>query len=131
MFAKIRERLKRRKLAKQAKELGFPMTEKEYWYCGMLVLYKEELRKAGVTELPEFPLDGRFMFDHFKCALFNQDDSALIDGLIPAIRNGKSIGLYKVAKERRPGGWYDGAPWDNGFTLDLELVRILEENQDD
>jgi len=109
--------LLKRLMLKLRKPRSFPMVVKDLWYCGMWATYKGD-RKV-------WPIEGEVIFDVTKVGLTGKDDSGLVDGLIPAIREGDKVGLYRVAAHQPPGNaFYDGAPWDNGYSVDLELVKI-------
>lgn len=124
-----------RRLIAKAKGHGpFPKEVKDLWYCGMWQTYRgkahDEGREYRFHHTP-WPVEGEVLFNHGRCALYNNDDRGLVDGLIPAIRIGDRIGLYKVVGYRKAGFWYDGLPWDDGAKIDLEFVRTINEMPDD
>lgn len=90
----------------------FPRTVKRHWYCGAWHLHRGK--------------EGRIVFNPFRTGFCGDDTSELIDGLIPAIRVGDRIGLYKqVGQKYRETSFYDGAPWDDGYMVDLRYVRSV------
>lgn len=119
MIRSILKRVRRKRLEKTADMLGFRMVKRGYWYSG------------GVTDRDRYLEEGRFTFDPFTCGLSRKssgfDRSGLVDGLIPALRRGDSVGLYRVTDRGRYGksAFYDGLPWDDGWRVDLELVKIV------
>lgn len=101
---------------------SFPLVVKDLWYCGMWAMYK------GDRET--WPIEGKVLFDVTKVGLVGRDESGLVDGLIPAISEGGKVGLYKVTGHYPPRNcFYDGAPWDNGYSVDLELVEVRYEKE--
>ena len=108
---------------------GLPWEIKDLWYCGMWYMYRSDRHKAGEeyrSDYVKWPIEGKVLFNPFKCGLCGRDDSGLIDGLIPATRTATHIGLYQVTAHMRPSSaFYDGAPWDNGYTMDLEFVKAI------
>lgn len=113
---------------------GFPKHVKGHAYCVSWYLHISDLRDRGEyrkpslnpTELEPFAED-RVAFNHFRMGVHQSSDTTgLIDGLIPAMRLGDRVGLYKVTKDRyRDTSFYDGAMWDDGYMLDLKLVKVI------
>jgi hypothetical protein len=111
----------------------FPKEFKDLWYCGMWQTYREEAHNEGNEyrfQHTPWPVEGEVLFNHGRCDLYNNDKRGLVEGLIPAIRFGDRIGLYRVVGHRRGGMWYDGASWDDGANIDLEFVRTINELPD-
>lgn len=115
----------------------FPQTVDRHWYCGAWYTYICELRNSGLyhgTSLSPDPCDvlspaeGRVAFNPFRTGHAGSDTSGLVDGLIPAIRFDDRVGLY-----RQVGGkyhdqdqrFYDGAPWDDGYMINLEFAKWI------
>lgn len=64
-------------------------------------------------------------------ALKGKDADGLIDGLLPTLRLGKLVALYRVENFRikRRSPWYDGLDWDNGSLVDLVFEMTVEASQ--
>ena len=117
----------------------FPMSIKGHWYCGEWYMYLSGLRDngshTGKTLNPdpqrvESPARDRVAFNPFRTGHAGSDVSGLIDGLIPAIRIGQEIGLYRQVGNAYCKGYnapsrYDGASWDDGYHIDLRFVRSV------
>lgn len=116
-----------------ASEPKFPPEKKGHWYCGTWYLHLADLRDQGLyhgTTLDprdvETPAEGTICFNPCHTGHADSDTSGLIDGLIPAIRVGDEIGLYKqVGPKYRTEAFFDGAPWDDGYHIDLRFVRAI------
>ena len=118
----------------------FPLEIKKHWYCGCWYLYLSDLRKAGEYDGTSLnpdeirsPAEGKVAFNPWRTDLIqSNDESNLIDGLIPAIRFGNTVGLYQqVGYKYRETNFYDGAPWDDGYLVDLKFVRTVEINPEE
>lgn len=113
----------------------FPKWVRGHWYCGSWYLYLSKLRELGGysattlnTPLGVSPAVGEVAFNPFRTGHASSDTSGLVDGLIPAKRVGCHIGLYEqVGKKYRDTSHYDGAPWDDGYKIDLRFVRAIRE----
>lgn len=111
----------------------FPRIVPEHWYCGSWYLYLSGLREDG--EYNGTSLDPPDMavyatdvvaFNPFRTGHAGGDISGLVNGLIPAIRIGHKVGLYQqVGRKYRTTSFYDGAPWDDGYNVDLKFVRAI------
>lgn len=104
----------------------FPLVVKDYWYCGAWYLYRGKCRDEGIE--PQSPAEGVVTFDPFTTGIiWENDKQGLIDGLIPAIRIGDTVGLYEWdgCKYGRGRG-YCGAAWDDGYKITLRFVRTVK-----
>jgi len=71
-------------------------------------------------------------FNPWRTGLASRDKSGLVDGLIPAMRIGEAIGLYAVVGDKyQTTAFYDGAMWDDGYHVDLRLVRVITAERND
>ena len=112
----------------------FPQFVQQHWYCGSWYMWLGELRDNGEYEggnldpdpavLMPFATD-KVAFNHFHMGVHGRDGSMLIDGLIPAIRIGDRVGLYKASHRYRKENFFDGAMWDDGYHVDLSFVRSI------
>lgn len=114
----------------------FPALIKKHWYCGAWYLHISDLGEQGLysgsdldpdpEEVP-WPVEGKkIIFNYHHCNLSWSWDEHLIDGLIPAVRVGNRVGLYRVkGRKYHEESFYDGAPWDDGYKVDLELVQVV------
>lgn len=111
----------------------FPRTVDEHWYCGAWYEYLAKLRDQGAytgttMDPPEIasPANGEFAFNPWHTGHANPDTTGLIDGLVPAMRLGNRVGLYKqIGPRYRTTSFYDGLPWDDGYFVDLKFVRSI------
>lgn len=121
---------------KEKNKDGFPLSVKGFWYsyswyswlCKCDILEYGD-RMSGDKANSVSPATDRIAFNHFRCGIKNDNKTNLIDGLIPAIRIGDKIGLYKVVK----GPYYrkhnhsDRAGWDDGKEIDLKFVKSIKD----
>lgn len=111
----------------------FPKKIKGHWYCGSWYLYLSDLRDKGEYQGSnlnpdeiKLPAENEVAFNHFRTGLSRNDTSWLVDGLIPAIRINDRIGLYRqIGSRYRTSSFYDGAPWDDGYHIDLKFVKSV------
>lgn len=111
----------------------FPRSVNEHWYCGKWYLYLADLHVKGehrgtTLNPPDMPVCATDVvaFNPWRTGHIDNDVSGLVDGLIPAIRIGDKVGLYRqVGRKYRTTSFYDGAPWDDGYHVDLEFVRAI------
>jgi hypothetical protein len=106
----------------------FPRKIENHRYCYEWYSYVVELRQADrfltdVKSIP-FPVESRVLFDPWRCALGTKCESGLIDGLIPAIRLGNYIGLYRITSDVRiTDNTYHPRSWDDGHIVSLSFVK--------
>ena len=123
----------------QIRDSRFPRVIKGHWYCGCWYLYLGDLRDSGdysgTTLDPEDVSSParidvwphRLAFNPFHTGHARDDVSALVDGLIPAVRVADKIGLYKqIGRKYRDSAFYDGAMWDDGYKIDLRFIRCID-----
>lgn len=113
----------------------FPRKVIGHWYCGCWYLHLADQIENG-ENIREFngeaadkhsPADGKVAFNHYRCGIHGTDKTGLICGLIPAIRFGQTVGLYRVTRgSYQIQAFYDGAIWDDGGRVDLEFVKTCE-----
>lgn len=92
----------------------FPFKVVDLWYCGMWYKYREK---------PLFAIEGEPCFDPFTTV---ERKTCCIDDLVPVMRIGDSVGLYKVesmCNDKHASG--DLALWDNGKLVTLSFVRAV------
>ena len=114
--------------------MRFPAEVVGHWYCGSWYMYLSDLRDKekymGLSLDPkeiESPAPDQVAFNPYHTGHARSDTSGLIDGLIPAIRVGDKIGLYKqVGSRYQDTSFYDGLPWDDGYKIDLRFVRSVQ-----
>lgn len=100
--------------------IRMPAEIKDWWYCGEWYMHGNKDKSP--------PYEGEFMIDPWRpsgvgCMFSNWDYD--IDE-VPGITINGFVGMYKVTGNRPPTNvWYDGAPWDNGYKIDLELSRVI------
>lgn len=112
----------------------FPAEVLDYWYCGSWYMYLSELRDSGeytgTTANPEndivaSPREGtKICFNPWRMGWLKSDKSGLVEGLVPAIRIGDEIGLYRVVRGPYGGGGCN-ASWDDGKYVDLKFIRCI------
>ncbi len=109
----------------------------KYWYCGEWYMYRSAIHDRYLTgsdeeyrgDYMQWPVEGKILFDPFSVGLvgFAEDEFRLIDGLIPAMRVGDRIGLYRITYHHPPRSRnYDGLSWDNGCKVDLVFERSIK-----
>ncbi len=110
----------------------FPLKVIKYWYTGRWYLYRSDLNDKGLearSDYVEYPIEGMFMFNPYKCGLCGHDNDSkngLIEGLVPAYKEGNKIGLYKLVKQYSSNCGSDRLDWDNGMYADFVLVKIIK-----
>lgn len=114
---------------------GFPLVVKEHWYTGAwyswlcdqdVLSYGD--RMSGDKANSVSPATGTIAFNHYRCGIHNNDESNLVDGLIPALRIGNLIGLYKITRQpySRTEFMSDRLGWDDGKYIDLKFVNTIQ-----
>lgn len=109
---------------------GFPLEYRGFWYTGSWVSHRYDEQQADRewrSDHVRWPVEGKFMFNYTWCRSQvhqGRSDRGLVDGLVPAMRLGDKVGLYKVINwHRMPGS--DRAMWDDGIEIDLEFVKSV------
>lgn len=104
-----------------------------YAYCIKLYLKNCDLNRwnqsyVDTVNYLAYPLEGEFFFNWRKCGITIRSSSDhLVDGLIPAMRKGNWVGLYKVTKHYTPrNSGSDRLHWDDGMEVNLKLVRCIK-----
>lgn len=132
-----------RKLLWNLMRPGFPVEVKGYWYCERWQNYQRHLARSVGSEyfngwdkerLPDSPMDhpsvdGVMGFNPHRTGIIGNDRSGLVDCLIPAIRIGDRVGLYRIVREpyyEFGGPHSDWATWDDGKHLDLRLAKTVQ-----
>lgn len=113
---------------------GFQLVVKDHWYTGRWYMW---ICKHGDLEYGDSlsgdkankvsPADDELAFNWRRCGINSDDTSNLIDGLIPAMRVGAKIGLYKLTNKpkRRTSLTSDLAGWDDGMYVNLKFVKSI------
>ena len=115
----------------------FPAEKKDWWYCGKWQMYRHDEQDAGrpyfTREEPKMPLPP--YLDRFMINPFNPDGYGVIFEewqpeyeiacLIKEHEGKKWVGLYSAGWRYRTTSFYDGAPWDDGYHVDLILTRVI------
>ena len=104
--------------ARRKQRSQFPSKIIGHWYCGAWYLHNDQ----------PWPVEGKVMFNPHICGFWNaKNSSGLVEGLIPALRRGDLVGLYRVeSRYRIPGMGSDLACWDDGRKVDLKLVKVVK-----
>ncbi len=113
----------------------FPKEQKEWWYCGQWYMYRSEEKDAGrpyreKDGMPKPPYLDRFMIDPFEPSgfgvVFERWESEYeIACLIKEYEGQQWVGLYSASHRYGRRSFYDGAPWDDGYKIDLTLTRVI------
>ena len=126
-------------------KLKMPKEVNRWWYCGEWYAHRNEEMKAGRPYIEEFspyknlipfpPYEGKFMFRpeqlDFEYPAEHPEVERELEGstnklpLVGAIKIDGYVGLYEITRRYRESAWYDGAPWDDGYRVDLCLVEVI------
>lgn len=106
------------KLAFVNRNSSFPKSIKGLWYCGMW--FKDRNKFL-------FQEENTVSFNPHTTGMLGRDTSGLINGLVPAVRIGNDIGLYRVTRYSGAAHCHGNLPaWDNGEVVDLEFVKSMD-----
>jgi hypothetical protein len=113
---------------------GFPLKVIGHWYtgawygqvCATNVIGAGE-SMSGDKANTVSPAENEMAFNWRRCGISSSDTSNLIEGLVPAMKIGDTLGLYKVIKPAylRSSLLSDPAGWDDCREIDLQFVKTV------
>lgn len=112
-------------------EHNFQEVIPEYWYCGKWYSFRCKMSDLGFEDRNKLPVFGfnQYLFNPYRVEslpLIGYGADIDIDGLIPVNCINDEVGLYEIVAHQPPRNhFYDGTSFDNGYTVYLELKKII------